>query len=140
MKYLIIISFLMFSVLSVGQISSQNYLSLFDHSTTAKYYKMRGASYIDYFLDEKVTINGQDYFARIRNYSWDKADTAYFREDAHNYYHYDLETKSESVVLPKEVEIGDMWYESDSSWSYEVVGIDEILETPEKNYENSLVV
>ncbi len=97
-------------------------------------------AYLDYYVKEKVRIEDNDYYLRIRRYSWGTIDTAYFRQDSSNYYHYGQRTKNESVVLPKNIVMGQKWFEADSSWSYQVIGIDEKLSTPAKKYKGLIVI
>lgn len=142
MKTITILSFfVLLTSISFGQTkNADNYLTFYEESNTAKYFKMGNSAYLDYYLADKVKFGDHEYYARIRKYSWGKTDTSYFREDDQNYLHFDLKTNSESVVLPKQVELGQKWFEADSSWSYEIIGIDEKLETPAKKYKGLIVV
>lgn len=141
------LSLLIFALIShLGYSQTKNgegYFRFFDQANNAKLFEMvaSSASYLDYFLEEKKNFNGNDYHVRIRNYDYlNKLDTAYFREDDSNYYHFDPKNNSESIVLPKQLEMGQIWYESDRSWSYEVIGIDEVLDTPAKKYKGLIVI
>lgn len=120
--------------------SADNYLTFYEKPNTAKYFKTGNSAFLDYYLAGKVKFGDNEYYARIRNYSWGKTDTAYFRADNQSYYHFDPKVNSESVVLPKEIKMGQKWFEADGSWSYEVIGIREKLETPAKKYKGLIVV
>ncbi len=142
MKTIKILSiFLFLTNISFGQTkNADNYLTFYEESNTAKYFKMGNSTYLDYFLKVKVKFGDNEYYARIRKYSWGKTDTSYFREGEKNYFHFDPKTNSESVVLPKQIKLGQKWFEADSSWSYEIIGIDEKLETPLKKYKGLIVI
>jgi len=137
-----VLVFLSLTELSFGQNkSSDGYLVFYEKSNTAKHFKMSGnASYLDYFLENKVDLGDQRYQLGIRKYSWGDVDTAYYREDEKAYYHYDLEKGLESMVLPKSIIIGQKWYEADNSWSYKVIDVDRSLKTPAKKYKGLIVV
>ena len=119
--------------------NTEKYLVFYEQVNTAKLYKSVNSTYLDYYLEDKVKFGENDYYAKIRKYSWGKTDTSYYREDDMNYYHFDPKVNSESVVLPKEIVMGQKWFEADGSLSYQVIGIDEELETPTKKY-NRLIV
>ncbi len=142
MKHIIIVSIFIFaSGLSLGQSkSANNYIIFFDESNSARYYKMGSRSYVDYFLFEKVKFDDIEYYARIRTYSWGDSDTAYFREDDKFYYSYHPKRNAESVVLPKMVTLGQQWLEADSSWSYEIIGVSNKLDTPSKKFKDCIVI
>ncbi len=143
MKSITLLSFLvLLTSLSFGQTkNAENYIISQEELSSGKFFKMVGDhSYMDFYLPEKVKFGDNEYHARVRLYSWLSADTAYFRENENSYLHFDSKTNRESVVLPKEVEVGQKWFEADSSWSYEIIGIDEVLETPEKTYRGLIVI
>lgn len=99
-----------------------------------------GEDFLDYFQNEKVRINNKEYYVRICLYSWGENDTAYLREDEKAYYSYDLKTKKESVILPKEVQVGQHWQEADGSWDYEIMSVNGSLQTPATQYKNLIIV
>lgn len=137
----LVIFFGLFISISNGQNKkTDNYFPLFESASTAKYFKMGNSSYLDYFLDKKIQFGENEYNVRIRKYSWGVIDTAYFREDDKYYYHYYPKVNKESIFLPKIVSIGQKWLEEDKSWSYEIIGIDEKLETPKEKYKDLVVV
>lgn len=119
---------------------ANNYIVFFENSNSANYYRMEDGAYLDYYLPNKVKFGDHEYYVRVRKYSWGSVDTAYFRENDHYYLHYDPKTQKESVVLPKQVELGQKWLEADSSWSYEIIGFDKKLKTPAKTYKGLIVV
>ncbi len=138
-------SILLFLILLTGYCLGQtkkvdDYFPLYEVSNTAKYFKMSNGSYLDYFPGNKVNYENNEYYAKVRIYSWGKSDTTYYREDEKGYYHFNPKTNNESVVLPKEVKIGLKWLEADSSWSYEIIGVNEKLETPLKKYKGLIVI
>lgn len=120
--------------------NTEGYMPLNEGPNTAKYFKSSNSAYLDYYLDKMVKLGDHEYYAKVRTYSWGKTDTTYFREDNQNYYHFDPKTNSESVVLPKQIELGQKWFEADSSWSYEVIGINEKLKTPYKKHKGLIVI
>jgi len=129
----------------IGSVFAQSknvkgFVVLSEESNTAKYFKMGKLAYLDYYSLDKVKFGQYDYHQRLRVYSWGKIDTSYFREDDTHYLHFDHKNQSESVVLPKRIELGQKWYESDRSWSYEVIGLDEKLKTPFNKYKGLIVV
>ncbi len=142
MKTITILSFLtLLTSISFGQKkNASNYLTFYEDANTTKYFKMGNSTYLDYYLADKVKFRIYEYYVRIRKYSWGDTDTSYFREDDQNYYHFDPKVNSESIVMPKEIIQGQKWLEADSSWSYEVIGIDEKLSTPAKNYKGLIVI
>jgi hypothetical protein len=141
MKIITIFSFfVLLTGTSFGQTNAGNYLPFYEGSNTARYYKMGKSAYLDYFLADKVKFGDHEYYAKIRKYSWGDIDTSYYREDDKNYYHFDPRVNGESVVLPKAIEPGQKWFESDGSWSYEIIGIDEKLKTPAKEYKGLLLI
>lgn len=138
---IVIIFFNLLAIMGVSQtIDSDKYLNFYNDMSTASYYKMGSSAYLDYYLSDKIIKGDHEYYTRIRKYSWGDSDTAYFRQDSNNFYHYDAKIDRESIVLPKKIEMGQKWFEADSSWSYEVIGIHESLVTPDKKYKDLIVV
>ncbi|MBL7788767.1 MAG: hypothetical protein JNL75_02905 [Chitinophagales bacterium] len=119
---------------------ANNYIIFYEESNTAMYFKMGNSAHLDYYLPDKVKFGEFEYYAKIRHYTWGKIDTTYYREDDENYYHYDHRINKESIVLPKKVTLGQKWLEADSSWCYEIIGIDKQLQTPARNYEDLIVI
>lgn len=120
--------------------NADNYLPFYDKPNTAKYFKTGNNYYLDYFLSDKYKFGEYEYYAKIRMYSWGDTDTTYYREDDQNYYHFDPKVDRESIVLPKTITMGQKWLEADSSWSYEIIGIEEKLQTPVKKYKGLIVI
>ena len=117
-----------------------NYFPITETSDTAKLFKMKNASYLDYFRNEKSDLNKEIYSERIRIYSWGKQDTSYFREDSDNFYHYNPKTGNENIVLPKKIFIDQTWTEKDGSWAYKVISLDKTFKTPEKTFQKTIVI
>jgi hypothetical protein len=140
MKITTLFFFVLLTSFCYGQTKSIKNFTLLEESKTARYYKMAGGSYLDYYLPDKVIFNEKDYYVKIRKYSWGDDHTSYYREDDINYYHYDPKKNTESILLPKQITMGMKWLEADSSWSYEVIDIDKKLKTPLKDYNNLTVI
>ncbi len=141
MKYIPILTICLLLSGCIGQKKNvDNYIVYFEQPNSAKVYKMGSHSYLDYYLSDKVKFGDKNYFVSNRIYSWGKRDTSYFRDDEKNYYSFDPQTNLESVVLPKEVTVGQKWLEADSSWSYKIIGIDKRLITPAKKYKELIVI
>jgi hypothetical protein len=119
---------------------ADNYFLVQQKSSSPKYFIMGNSAYSDNYLADKKTLNNKEYHSVIRTYSWGDADTAYYREDELNYYHFDQKNNMESIVLPKKVTIGQIWFEADKSWSYKIIDIDDKLETPEKTHTGLIVI
>ncbi|EPR69550.1 hypothetical protein [Cyclobacterium qasimii] len=133
--------FALLTSISYGQtINTDKYLVFYEQINTSKLYQSINSTYLDYYLEGKTKFGKNDYYTKIREYSWGKTDTSYYREDNKNYYHFDSKVNSESVVLPKKIVMGQEWFEADGSWSYKVIGIDEKLETPTRKYDNLIVL
>jgi hypothetical protein len=120
--------------------SLNGFITLFENSSSAKYYKYGKNFYFEYFDNNKDVINKKEYYIRYRKYSWGKIDTAYYRKDNDNYYHLDRKTLEESIVLPIKPELGDKWFENDKSWSYEIIAVGKKFKTKTKKYKNCIKV
>lgn len=142
MRTILILSFItLLKSLTFGQTkSAENYIIFYEEPNTAKYFKMGKSAYLDYYLLNKVKFGDNEYYANVTNYSWGQTDTAYYREDTENYYHFNPKVNSESIVLPKKIIMGQKWLESDSSWSYKIIGIDNELQTPVEFYKELIVI
>ncbi|MFC2185708.1 hypothetical protein ACFCT7_00230 [Fulvivirgaceae bacterium LMO-SS25] len=98
-------------------------------------------SYVKYiYTGEKEIINGKEYYKRLSNYSWNKIETHYFREENGNNYYYDLTSKTESLNIPREIKTGYSWKSNDEAWAYEITNTKAKLTTPEKTYRNLVVI
>jgi hypothetical protein len=115
---------------------SKEYLVLETSSKVGWIYVMGKGSFIDYFADRQEQIGEHTYSVRIRQYSWNKFDTAYYRAGEENYVSCNRQTGKETIEIPKKPVAGQSWYESDSSWVYTISSTDARLSTPVKNYKN----
>lgn len=142
MKRILVTNILLSLALFVfGQTKNgEGYIPLHNDPKTASYYQAGNNTYLDYFDKTMASFEGNDYYVRIRTYSWGKRDTSYYREDNEYYYHFDPDNGTESIVLPKQITVNQMWYEADSSWSYKVIGIDETIKTPAKKYKELIII
>ncbi len=140
MKKIVIVLFISVILCSFTYCSINGYITLFEDSSSAKYFKYGKSHYFEYFDNEKETLNSKQYYVCYRTYGWGDVDTTYYRKDDVNYYHFDKKTMSESVSLPISPKLGDKWFESDKSWSYEVISVDEKFKTPAKKYKNCVKV
>jgi len=120
--------------------NTSNYSPLRDPYNTAKFFATENGAFVDYFLPNTFKIGTFEYDARVRSYYSGQKDTAYLREDALNYYSMDLQLNKESILLPKQVTVGQKWFEADSSWSYEILDINKTYKTPAKTYKNLVEV
>ena len=153
MKYLILPTLLFITFIGCSQeidstVVSQSsnasiekdYLMIYPNHKTASYYKYGKASYLEFFLDDKVKFGEHEYYARVRNYSWGSLDTAYFRKDETNFYHFDKITMTESLQLPRNPIVGQEWKDTDGSWSYKIIKVNQTFLTPEKEYPECILV
>ncbi len=116
------------------------FITLFEDSSSAKYYRYGKTNYFEYFDDQKKNFKGNEYYVRYRKYGWGDVDTTYYRKGKEFYFHFDKETTLESKLLPVNPRLGDKWTESDGSWSYEVIAVDQKFKTPKKKYPNCIKV
>ncbi|WP_156033121.1 hypothetical protein [Sediminibacter sp. Hel_I_10] len=140
MKKIIGILILSITMFSFTQIKMDGYISLFENSSSAKYYKYGKSYYFESFDNNKEIIADKEYYVKYRKYGWGDVDTTYYRKGTENYYHIDKKTLEESIVLPVNPKLGDKWTENDKSWSYEVIAEDKKFKTPAKKYINCITV
>ncbi|WP_417291079.1 hypothetical protein [Corallibacter sp.] len=140
MKKIIGILILSVIMLSFTQIKMNGYISLFENSSSAKYYKYGKSYYFEFFDNNKEIIADKEYYVRYRKYGWGDIDTTYYRKGTENYYHIDKKTLEESIILPVNPKLGDKWTENDKSWSYEVIAEGQKFKTPAKKYKNCIKV
>jgi len=140
MKKKIGILLLSMTLLSFTYMEVSGYISLFENSSSAKYYKYGRGYYFEYFDNDKETIGEKEYYVRYRKYSSGSIDTTYYRKGKDNYLHINKKTLEESIVLPVNPKIGDKWMENDKSWSYEVIESGQKFKTPSKNYKGCIKV
>jgi hypothetical protein len=133
-KTVALASLVLFVAFARGQ--SKEYLVLETSSKVGWIYVMGKGSFIDYFADRQEQIGEHTYSVRIRQYSWNKFDTAYYRAGEENYVSCNRQTGKETIEIPKKPVAGQSWYESDSSWVYTISSTDARLSTPVKNYKN----
>ena len=121
----------------VGQI---NYFVLPTDSAIELTYKMKGDSFVDNFALPKK-INGRTYVQRIRKYSFNLSDTAYFRQDDKNFYASTNPKKNiEYIEIPKTIALGKVWYNNDSTWTFVIKEVDATLVTPISKYEHLIAI
>lgn len=137
-NHTLIILAILFSSLTYGQ--QKGYYFLPDSVEIHKTFILGQHTYTDSYLLEKSIKGEQEYCIRIRKYSWGDTDTALYREDETNLYTWDQETGKETIDIPKKPVVGQVWFESDSSWRYEIVSINAKLKTPLKSYEGLVVI
>ncbi|MEM8508459.1 MAG: hypothetical protein AAF717_11545 [Bacteroidota bacterium] len=118
----------------------EGYIRLFEDASSAKYFTYGKTNYYEYFSNEKETINGTEYYVRFRKYGWGKVDTTYYRKGERYYLHFNKKVNQESKLLPLEPRKGDTWTESDNSWSYEVIAIEQKFKTLKEKYANCIKV
>ncbi|HEY9082908.1 MAG TPA: hypothetical protein VIN73_06220 [Vicingaceae bacterium] len=140
MRKIIGIIILSITLLSFTYMKFSGYITLFENSNSAKYYKYGKSYYIEFFNNDKEVIGEKEYFVKYRKYSWGDIDTNYYRKGIDNYYHIDKKTLKESIILPINPKLGDNWMENDKSWSYEVVADKQKFKTPTKKYKNCIKV
>ncbi|WP_435625691.1 hypothetical protein [Flagellimonas sp.] len=110
------------------------YITLFEDSSSAKYYRYGKTNYFEYFDNQKENFDGNTYYVRYRKYGWGDVDTTYYRKGKDFYFHFDKKTSMESKLMPVQPRLGDKWEESDGSWSYEVIETNKKFKTPKKKY------
>ena len=130
----------LFFLVSFSSKDLEGYITLFENSNSAKYYKYGKTHYFEYFANEKENINGNEYYVEFRKYGWGDIDTTYYRKGTEYYYHINKKTLEESIVLPINPKVGDSWMENDKSWSYKVIGNEQKFKTPAKKYKNCIKV
>ena len=140
MKKAIGIIILSTTIFSFTQMKMDGYISLFENSSSAKYYKYGKSYYFESFDNNKEIIADKEYYVKYRKYGWGDIDTTYYRKGTYNYYHIDKKTLEESIVLPVNPKLGDKWMENDKSWSYEVMAEKQKFKTPVKKYKNCIKV
>lgn len=139
MKKLLILSFFLIQAY-FSNAQNQSYFSLGDSTDVKQTFLMGKHSFIEYYLNDKQQKGEYQYFVRVRQYSWGKADSSLFREGEKYYYSWDKETSLETIEMPKDLTINEVWFESDSSWRYEVKTINATLKTPSGKYENLVMI
>jgi hypothetical protein len=98
-------------------------------------------SFEDVITNQKFNYNSKSYFQSLRKYSWGQMDTSYYRiEKNGTIYYLDKESKKESIEIPGQPKISFRWTSSDKAWQYEIVGLNETLKTPKKEFLNCLVI
>ncbi len=137
-KVVIFASLVLLAAFAKGQ--SKEYFVIENSSKVGRIYLMGKDSFIDYFTDQQEQIGEHTYSVRIRQYSWNKFDTAYYRAGEKNYVSCNRKTGKETVEIPKKPVVGQSWYESDSSWVYTVSSTNTRLSTPVKKYKNLLEI
>ncbi|MEW2921119.1 hypothetical protein AB1A65_06595 [Muricauda sp. ANG21] len=140
MSKIIGILILSMTLFSFTYVKLGGYITLFEDSSSAKYYKYGKSHYFEYFDNNREIINRKEYFVRYRKYGWGDIDTTYYRKGTDNYYHIDKKTLEESIALPISPKLGDNWIENDKSWSYEVIAIKQKFKTPAKRYKDCIKV
>ena len=140
MKKIIGILSLSLALFSFTYYNLSGYVTLFENSNSAKYFKYGKSHYFEFFDNKKEIISGKEYYVNYRKYSWGDIDTTYFRKGVKYYYHINKKTLDESIVLPVNPKLGDDWLENDNSWSYEIIAEDQKFKTPAKKYKNCVKV
>ncbi|MFL9829495.1 hypothetical protein ABS764_01400 [Flavobacterium sp. ST-87] len=136
----IILGFILIFTMSFSFINDSSYYILFEKANNIKLYKYGKDYFYEYFMDEKKEINGNLYYVEIRKYSFGDIDTTYIRKSDTNYLQFNRKTNAESILLPLEPKIGDNWIENDGSWKYEVIEENKTFNTPNRNYEDCILV
>lgn len=140
MKQTLRILILSVAMFSFTQIEMDGYISLFENSSSAKYFKYGKSYYFESFDNNKEIIADKEYYVKYRKYGWGDVDTTYYRKGTNNYYHINKKSLEESIVLPVNPKLGDNWTENDKSWSYEVIAENQKFKTPKKKYKNCIKV
>ncbi|MEP2278833.1 hypothetical protein [Maribacter sp.] len=140
MRKIIGILILAATLYSFTQMKMSDYITLFDDSSSGKYYKYGESFYFESFDNNKEVINEHEYFIKYRKYGWGDIDTTYYRKGTDYYYHINRYTFEESIVLPTNPKVGDSWMENDQSWSYEIISDRQKFKTPAKKYINCIKV
>ncbi len=91
-------------------------------------------------IDEEIEITGKKYFKVQRTYSWGEQNIDYSRNEQGVLYSYNYKSGGESIVIPKQLNVGYRWINYDKSWEYEIIGINESLKTPTNNYKDLLKI
>jgi hypothetical protein len=103
-------------------------------------WKYRYATSKSYFTDRisvnKMKLQNNDYFLRIRTYSNGDVDTLYYRIENNSAIYLNKKTMLESVELPGAVEENQKWYSTDSAYIYQITDVDAKLQTPKKVYKH----
>lgn len=125
---------------SADTVDARKYLMIEADPSALWTYVIGKETFTDRFIDQTKLIRGLRYHVRIREYSTGGRDTTYYRMGEDGIYHISLLSAEqvESLSMPVVAYTGKRWFEADSSWVYEVKGVDESLETPTGTYDGLL--
>ena len=135
-KYLLTLATFIFLI---GTTYSQNYSPLKKGNEWA--FKMQNATYTTKVLDSFFTYKEVEYFQSETKYSWGMTEINYFRIDEEgNEIYLDSKSFTETVNMPSRIELGHAWISTDKTWKYEISGLNETLNTPEKIFKNCIII
>ena len=120
------------SSFTVGSV--QDYLVVKDDQESIRHYKQGKYMATERALNETKTFYGKEYFLKIKEYSWGKTETTYYRKGAENFYVYNEKLAQEYIALPINPKIGEVWYSGNNGIKYEVIEMIEKFKTPSKKF------
>lgn len=136
----IVFLFVIVTAMSFSLLNENNYYLLFEKNNSIKFFKYGKYYYYEIFLNKKKEINGNLYYVEIRKFSFGDIDTTYIRKSDVNYMQFNRITNAESILIPINPKIGDIWFENDQSWKYEVIEEKVNFQTPNKKFVDCVLI
>lgn len=92
-------------------------------------------------IDSLITFNGKEYYRRATTTPDKKTSYSYFRVTEENEIVALHDDKiEESVQIRLDPELGEVWYDADSSWKFEATSLTETFKTPWCEFDSLLEV
>lgn len=105
------------------------------------FFRMGDNTFTDEIIAGTFSFNGTNYFKNLRTYSWGDTDTSYIRvAGSGTTFYLDPKSNMESMDVPGKPETGYSWVSADNAWKYSVVDVAATFKTPNKSFENCLVI
>lgn len=102
-------------------------------------YKRDFSTYKISFDSKKVKVNKKKYYTQIADYGETKL-YSYYRENMGSIVYFTTDVKKETVEIPKMQFVGMTWYQSDSTWKYTIISVNDTLKTPKYSFLKCLVI
>ena len=123
------------------QQESSNNASYHPVKMGAKHTYTDGSIVYNSTFDNKYTErNGKKYLALVSDYGNKSQILAYYREENGDVIYIKPDQKKETIEIPSQPKNGFTWFESDSTWRYTIRSLNSLLETPNGNYKDCLVI
>lgn len=88
---------------------------------------------------QQGTGNKKKYYTQIADYGETKL-YSYYRENMGSIVYFTTDVKKETVEIPKMQFVGMTWYQSDSTWKYTIISVNDTLKTPKYSFLKCLVI